>query len=253
MSMGALLLIKRAILQLIRNPSAPVSGLGMSLFFLIVYNEGIGGIGFLPEFGQAGYLAFLFPLTIASLAMGSSSAAASSLQRDLQSGYFRRIYLSPLRRYAFVLAPLVADGVGTLSMTSVLVLVGALMGIPFQMGFLSVLGILLLSFLWGTTISALAAGVMIRSKNHQGGQMVTMLVFPLLFFSTTFTPKELIGSEWFLRIAQFNPVTYLFEGSRFLLAGTASAEYFYLACLILVISASAATGFALMGSKRILA
>ncbi len=64
-----ILLIRRAIVKLIKQPSAPLMGFGMSLFFLIVYNAGIGGVGYLDIFEGKGYLSFLFPMTIISLAM----------------------------------------------------------------------------------------------------------------------------------------------------------------------------------------
>ena len=58
----------------------------MSLFFLLVYNAGIGGIGDMEAFGTGGYLSFVFPITIISLAMGSSSGAGQTLNADMQSG-----------------------------------------------------------------------------------------------------------------------------------------------------------------------
>ena len=45
MNTANILLIERGIIKLIKNPSAPIMGFGMSLFFLLVYNAGIGGIG----------------------------------------------------------------------------------------------------------------------------------------------------------------------------------------------------------------
>ena len=54
MSTTNLLLIKRGILKLAKQPTAPIMGFAMSLFFLLVYKAGIGGIGHLDAFGEAG-------------------------------------------------------------------------------------------------------------------------------------------------------------------------------------------------------
>lgn len=52
--------------------------------------------------------------------MGSAAGAGQSLHDDMSSGYFRRLYLSPVRRWTFVAAPITADaaatGIGTMGM-----------------------------------------------------------------------------------------------------------------------------------------
>lgn len=245
------LLIKRVILKLIKQPSAPLMGFGMSLFFLIVYNAGIGGIGSMDAFGDGGYLSFIFPITIISLAMGSSSGAGQTLNADMESGYFKRLYLSPVPRWILVIAPMLADTLSSLVFTTILIIIGALFGITFQFGFLSVLGILLLSLLWSVSLCGFSAGVMLRTGQHQSAAIVTNAVFPLLFLSTTFLPRQLITSKWLLAVSWFNPVTYILEGNRFLLEGTAPMSFFLWSILILVITASVSVAFALSSARKI--
>jgi ABC-2 type transport system permease protein len=251
MSSESLLLINRGILKLIKQPAAPLMGFGMSLFFLLVYNAGIGGIDDHPIFAGKGYLSFIFPITIISLAMGSSAGAGQTLNADMQSGYFKRLYLTPVSRKMLVLAPMFADTLSSLFFTVLLIIIGAVFGITFQFGLLSVLGILLLSFLWSMTLCGFSAGVMLRTGQHQSAAVVTNAVFPLLFLSTTFLPRELIRAKWLLTISWINPVTYILEGNRFLLAGTSPAKFFYIALIILVFTSLFSLLFALHSSKKI--
>lgn len=245
------LLIKRGIEKLVKQPSAPLMGFGMSLFFLLVYNAGIGGIGSLEAFGSGGYLSFVFPITIISLAMGSSAGAGQTLNADMQSGYFRRLYLSPAPRWILVVAPMLADILSSLFFTAILIVIGAISGVSFQFGILSVLGILLLSFLWSLTLCGFSAGVMLRTGQHQTASVVTNAVFPLLFLSTTFLPRELIASRWLLTVSWCNPVTYILEGNRYLLAGTSPSLFFYIGLIIFVFTSVLSVAFALSSSKRI--
>lgn len=251
MSTANLLLINRGILKLLKQPSAPIMGFAMSLFFLLVYNAGIGGIGHLDAFGEKGYLAFIFPITIISLAMGSSSGAGQTLNADMQSGYFRRLYLSPVSRRMLVLAPMLADTLSSLTFTIVLLVIGGLFGVPFQYGLFSVAGILLLSLLWAITLCGFSAGIMLRTGQHQSAAIVTNAVFPLLFLSTTFLPRELISSQWLLAVSWANPVTYVLEANRYLLGGTSSQEFFFMGLLILTITALISLVFALGSADRI--
>lgn len=245
------LLIHRAFSKLIKQPTAPITGFAMSLFFLLVYNAGIGGIGSLEAFGENGYLSFVFPITIISLAMGSSAGAGQTLNADMQSGYFKRLYFSPVSRYNLVVAPILADVFSSIIFTAILLIIGALFGIAFQFGILSALGILLLSLLWSLTLGGFSAGTMLRTGKHQSASIVTNAVFPLLFLSTTFLPRELITSKWLLAVSWGNPVTYILEGSRYLLGGTSSADYFHIALIIFTFASIISIAFALQSAKKI--
>jgi ABC-2 type transport system permease protein len=247
-----MLLVKRAVLRMLRRPFALISGLGMSLFFLLVYQAGIGGIGYLPEFGGGGYLAFLLPMSLVSLAMGSAAGAGVSLHSDMSSGYFRRLFLSPVPRWSFVAAPLIADGVSTMIGALGVLAAGALFGVPFRFGLLSVLGLLAIALLWGIFLSALSAAVMLRTGSGEGAKMVTTAVFPLIFLSTTFLPRELITARWLLAVSWVNPVTYMMEAMRFLLAGTSSVGFFQAGMGLTALLAAAASLFAFTGRRKIL-
>lgn len=245
------LIITRSILKLAKQPTAPIMGFAMSLFFLLVYNAGIGGIGHLGAFGEKGYLAFIFPITIVSLAMGSSSGAGQTLNADMQSGYFRRLYFSPVSRRMLVLSPMLADTLSSLIFSGILLAIGALFGLPFQFGLVSVAGILLLSLLWTITLCGFSAGIMLRTGQHQSAAIVTNAVFPLLFLSTTFLPRELITAKWLVTVSWANPVTYVLEANRYLLGGTSSKEFFMLGLIILTLFSSASLIFALTSSRKI--
>lgn len=251
MNTANILLVERGIIKLVKNPSAPIMGFAMSLFFLLVYNAGIGGIGSMEEFGTGGYLSFVFPITIISLAMGSSAGAGQTLNADMQSGYFRRLYLSPAPRSILVVAPMLADTISSMIFTVLLIVIGAIFGVSFQFGLISVLGILLLSFLWSLTLCGFSAGIMLRTGQHQSAAIVTNAVFPLLFLSTTFLPRELITAKWLLAVSWGNPVTYILEGNRYLLAGTSSAGFFYIGLLIFLVTSFVSVTFALSSAKKI--
>lgn len=236
---------------MVKQPSAPLMGFGTSLFFLLVYNAGIGGIGSLDAFGTGGYLSFLFPITVISLAMGSSAGAGQTLNADMQSGYFRRLFLSPAPRWILVVAPMIADSLSSLFFTILLIVIGAVFGVTFLFGLFSVLGILLLSFLWSLTLFGFSAGIMLRTGQYQSAAIVTNAVFPLLFLSTTFLPRELITAKWLLVVSRYNPITYILEGNRYLLAGTSTADFFFVGVLLFSITSIISVDFALSSAKKI--
>lgn len=251
MNPANLILIERGIIKLLKNPSAPLMGFCMSLFFLLVYNAGIGGIGSMEAFGTGGYISFVFPITIISLAMGSSAGAGQTLNSDMQSGYFRRLYLSPAPRWILVVAPMLADTISSLFFTLLLIVIGAILGVSFKFGFISVLGILILSFLWSLTLCGFSAGIMLRTGQHQSAAIITNAVFPLLFLSTTFLPRELITAKWLLTVSWGNPVTYILERNRYLLGGTSSVSFFLVGLIIFALTSFISVSFALSSAYKI--
>ncbi|MFW6338429.1 MAG: ABC transporter permease [Alkalispirochaetaceae bacterium] len=251
MGSPGVLIVERACTESFRNPGPVITGLASSLFFLAVFGAGIGGVEVLPGFENGGYLAFLLPMSIVALSLGNPGSAAPSLARDVQSGYISRLYLAPVPRRAFVIAPIVADLLGQLLATSVLLVVGILFGLPFRFGVWSILAILALAALWNLGFTALSATIVLRTGRAEGTQILGMLVFPLLFLSTTFLPASLIRARWLLQVAKVNPVTWLLEGMRTLIAGSENPTYLLWATAFLLCFAGGSLTLALLSNRKV--
>jgi len=196
-----------------------LSGLGISLFFLIVYEAGLGGIGFLPEFEGAGYIAYLLPMGIISLVFGSSAGSAQALSRDIVSGYFQRLALAPVPRSSFVLAAILADAAGIFLSSLAVIGAGAILGVPIRGGFAGVLCAAALATLFGGGISAASAAAVMRTGKVELAGLIGQVVFMFLFLAPTFVPIKLMGARWIQVAALGNPMTYLMEAMRNLVSG----------------------------------
>ena len=63
-----------------------------------------------------------------------------------------------------------------------------------------------------------SAGIALRFRSIQAGPLMQMPVFLLLFFAPVYVPVDLL-SGWIEKVAAVNPITYLLEAGRSLLAG----------------------------------
>src|SRR5262245_63587946 len=63
-----------------------------------------------------------------------------------------------------------------------------------------------------------AGGIAFRFRSIQAGPLMQMPVFLLLFFAPVYVPLDLLGG-WIETVATFNPITYVLEAGRGLLAG----------------------------------
>jgi ABC-2 type transport system permease protein len=238
-----ILLMWRNLVTIARTPEALLPPLGISIFFLVIYNSTLGtASGFIPDLGANSYLGFILPLSIVSSSLGGAGIAAQNLVRDIESGYFDKLLLTPISRAALLLGPILAGAVILGAQTTIVVGVGLLMGLEPATGLLGLLGVIGLGVLLGTGFAGFTVSAALGSGSAAATQGASFIFFPLTFLAPTFVPLELLGG-WLKTAARVNPITYVLEAMRGLINSgwdsTAVLEG-VLACLVL-----AATTYAL--------
>ncbi|POB09566.1 ABC transporter permease [Sulfobacillus sp. hq2] len=244
------LLTVRALRVTIRVPFAIIPNLLISLFFLLVYQGGLSGIAALPVFGKLPYINFILPVAVVSGAVGGAGGAGQSLIRDIDSGYFMKLRLSPVSRTALVLAPMIAGMAQLLVQTALIIAVAYAMGLTLPHGALSLVGLLVLTAGWGLAFAGYAVAMALRSKNSQAAQAATFVFFPLLFLSDTFVPIRAIRAHWMRIAAQFNPTTYVFNAMRSLLSPHFSTTVYWHGVLAVLLSVAITLSWASWTASR---
>lgn len=217
------LLTGRSLRVMVREPWAIVPNLAISMFFLFVYNAGLGGIASIPAFGGVPYLAFILPVALVSGSVGGAGAAGQALIRDLESRYFTKLRLTPVSRTALVAAPMVAGMLQLVVQTVLILAVALLLGLRLPGGLAAGVGVVLLAAGWGLGFAGYAVATALRSGSGRTAQAATFVFFPLLFLSDTFVPLALIKAGWMRDAAKVNPTTYVFGAMRALLAHQSAA------------------------------
>lgn len=207
-------LMRRSLLVTLRNPFSFIPNLIISVFFLLVYTSGLSGISNLPQFDGVDYLNFILPVSIVSGAVGGAGGAGQALVKDIESGYFVRLLLTPVSRTAIVLGPMLAGMLQLFVQTLLIFGMAFLLGLSIPVGVSGFFLAILLALGFGLAFAGYSVGVALKTRNAQAAQAGTLLFFPLIFLSTTFVPKDLIEAEWLKIAATINPTTYIMEGMR---------------------------------------
>jgi ABC-2 type transport system permease protein len=241
------LLVVRSLTTLMRTPEALLPPVAISIFFLIIYQSTLGkAAGFIPGIGGS-YLGFILPLSIVSGSLSGSGIAAQNLVRDIERGYFDKLLLTPVRRAALLLAPILAGAVILGIQATIVVSAGLLLGLKPATGFLGVLAVIGLGVLLGIGFSGFTVSAALGSGSAAATQGASFLFFPLTFLAPTFVPLELL-SGWLAVAAKINPITYVLEAMRALLNTGWNAQAIgtsVLACLILAVAMYALAAVAL--------
>lgn len=244
-----LLLVGRSLRNAIRVPAAIIPSIAISVFFLFVYNAGLSSVGNLPGF-EGSYLGFILPVAIVSGAVSGAGLAGQGIIRDIESGFFTKVLLTPASRLAIVWGPMVASAVLLVVQVVLIIGLGLVLGLDPATGALGLLAVVGYAFLWGMAFAGYAAFMALRTKNSAATEAATFAFFPLIFLSTTFVPKDYITAEWLKIAAAINPTTYVFDAMRALLNGGWEARPLLLGLAVTLGFATLTGALALWEARR---
>jgi ABC-2 type transport system permease protein len=205
---------RRSITQTLRQPALIVPPVLFPLCLLAVNVGGLNAATKIPGFPADSYLDFAIGIAFMQGALFAMINAGSSLARDVETGFMKRLALTPMQRAALLFGNLA--GVMTVAGVSALIYlgVGFAAGLDVKAGAAGVLVLLVLAMLIALGFAALGALVGLRTGSGEAVQGFFPLFFVLMFLSSQSLPRNLIEQDWFRTIATYNPVSYLIEGVR---------------------------------------
>lgn len=205
----------RALRALPREPEVIIPSLIIPLFFFAV------NLGALQDFAENGipgldFRAFQLPTAIVFAVTGVSRATA--LVTDIQSGYFDRLLMTPMRRLSLLLGLMIADLVLVVALTLPVLVLGFAVGVRFETGVAGVLLFMAFTGLWGLVFTGFPYAIALKTGSPGAVASSFLLFFPFAFLTTSTLPQEAL-TGWLSTIADFNPMTYLLAALRSLLYG----------------------------------
>ncbi len=214
---AAVVLGQRSMREALRTPDAIIPTLFIPLFFLVVNVGQAGRIfpsGSTPFLEGQGYAAFQLPASL--LLAASFGTAAMFLVEEIEGGYFDKLRAAPISRTAIVLGRLAAEGVKSVALTAVMVLLSLPFGVRIATGVAGFALLLLLAAGWAVVYAGFMQLIALKTRSSAATQSGGLVFFPLLFLTPNFVPRELLTRPMEIA-ASFNPVTYIMEAMRSLI------------------------------------
>jgi len=201
-------------IKLIWRPlMALIPPLFMPIFFFVVNSLSLQSFAQVPGFPDVSYKDFIAPVAIFTAIFFSAGNAGIELVQDIQSGYFKKLVIMPINRLAIILAKLTEVAVQAVLQGVIMLVLLLMWGVNFEGGFLGLLAIFAILILFAMAWSCLSMIFALRTQNARLVQSMFILVFPLLYLTTSQAPKELLPAT-FATLASYNPVTYIIEAIR---------------------------------------
>lgn len=209
-------LTRRALVQFPRIPSVLVFSMIPPIVQFLLFGSIFGDLpDSLPTFPTDNYYAYLAPAIVFFTTVIGVANAGMALVRDFRNGYFRKLLLAPINRWAILLGRLLADGVRVYVQAGLILLLALAFDASVATGVLGALVMLAVSTLFSLfTVGVLVANVGLRTKNEEAVQSIFPVFFIAIFLTTAFLPKESIGSELVNDLIDLNPAEYVIRPMR---------------------------------------
>lgn len=209
-------LAKRALVQFPRLPSVLVFSMIPPIVQLILFGAIFGDLpDQVPTFPTDNYYAYLAPAMVFFTTVIGIANAGMALVRDLRDGYFRKLLLAPINRWAILLGRLVADGVRVYLQAGLILALSLAFGARVETGLPGAFLMLLLATLFSIfTVGVLVANVGLRTKSEEAVQSIFPVFFIAFFLTTAFLPEASIGSDLVVDLIELNPAEHVIRPMR---------------------------------------
>lgn len=194
-------------------PIAYVAPLMMTAVGLVLFGELLKRMAELPAFPAESYRDWLLPGGVLLPGMMGAGFSGISLAGDIESGYWERLRLVPVRPTAHVIGRLLFEGLRIVPAAVVILISAQLQGAEIKSGPVGFVALIVLSAIWAMAYNGLFNAVALQAGNAQGPQGLLPLFGPLSFVSSLWIPTKYMPG-WAEAIAKVNPLTRVIETAR---------------------------------------
>ena len=215
-------LTQRAVITSLRQPFAWFPALFFPMVLMAIFTGSFGQApGRLPGFPPVrGFLDFAVSGAVLQGVLIGGTSAGAAFALDLEGGFLDRLIASPVSRLAILTGRLGGSVVQGVLGSTLFVVVALVFGARISEGVLGFVLLLTLAAILAAAVGGLGVMLALRTGSSEAVQGTFPLFFILLFFSSAFFPRETM-TGWFRHVADVNPVSYLVEGMRAQVVGSA--------------------------------
>jgi ABC-2 type transport system permease protein len=201
------------------NPTLLVPAMIFPLFFFAAFAGGLSTVSKVPNFNfPTGYTAFQFVFVVLQSSAFGGVFTGFGIARDFETGFARRFMLASPRRGGIVVGYALAAIVRAMVTWTILTAVALVAGMQIDGSGVDLFGLFGLGLLVNLSATLWAAGVAMRVRSIQGGPLMQLPVFLILFLAPVYVPLDLL-SGWIHGVASVNPATALLEAGRGFISG----------------------------------
>lgn len=204
---------ERSVKLIPRVPSTFVPSLVMPLFLTVAFSGPFASLVNLPGFPADHILDWVIPFTALQACAFAGITTGMGIARDLESGFYDRLLMSPAPRTSLLAGALMATVLRGAIALVLMLIVGFVSGAHFREGIVGIGTLALGGLGLSLAAGAWAIGLALRFKTQQITPLMQTGIFLSMFLSTAQMPVELM-TGWLDNVARLNPVTQVLALAR---------------------------------------
>ncbi len=197
----------------VTQPALVVPSIIFPAFFFLLFAAPLAGVTNLPAFPTSDYEAYMTGTILVMSVVFSGADAAMAILADILSGYFDKLLLAPINRFAILLSSLLMAGTRALFQVVIILAIALALGVDFRGGVGGILFVALMATVLGMAWACVGVMIAIKTKSAQVTQTSWLLFMPVAFLTTAYMPKDFL-SGWFKWAVTINPVDYILKSIR---------------------------------------
>jgi ABC-2 type transport system permease protein len=207
-------LARRSMLKTLRQPFQIFPVVFFPAILLAITASGLQAATRLPGFPTSSYISFAIAVAFIQGGMFSLINTGTNLAEDIESGFFNRLALTPMRRVSLIAGLLLGVAALGALQSVAYIAIGVILGAHVAAGAGGVLVLIALGSLAATGFGALGCVAALRTGSGEAVQGLFPLFFVFIFLSSSNLPRNLLRTGWFHTVATWNPISYLIESFR---------------------------------------
>jgi len=205
--------------KILHDPTEVLLRAVQPALWLLIFGQVMARTRMLPG---KNYLDFMSPGILAQSVLFVSIFYGIAIIWERDLGLTHKFLATPTPRIALVLGKAISAGVRCVPLMIIIYILAAMLQVNIVWNLINIIGVIFLllfgAILFSTFSLIIACLVKTRERFMGIGQIMTM---PLFFASNAIYPISIMP-EWLKVISHFNPLTYMIDGMRLLMIGTAS-------------------------------
>lgn len=185
----------------------------MPIFTMIAFSGTFYAVTKIQGFPTDRSINWYMPLGVLFGSSFSGIGLGFSTIRDIETGFYDRLRMSPTPRSALLIGPLFTAWMRTVILNAIVVPLGIVLGVRFQGGVLAFLSLFVASLGISTIALGWGLGLAFRFRDMRASAIMQLSVFMGLYLTSAQMPLELIEG-WLHHVATYNPVTYILYLAR---------------------------------------
>ncbi len=193
-----------------------LSAVFLPMFWYFIFGSGVGSI----TTTGVNYQHFIFPGFLAMTIIFSSLFNGAYIVWDKKIDFLKEVLIAPLSRTTIFVGKVAGGMTDALIQAFILIIIGAIIGIPFTV--VNILYTVFILFIF--TIGLVSLGLIIGSfleSPESFGLVSSFVVYPLFLLSGALYPLDTLPS-WMKILTHLDPATFAVDGLRNVILGISS-------------------------------